>query len=137
MSTKKLPKILTLPNSILRQKSVEVEKFDQELKQLANNLTELLKLQKDPVGLGLSASQIGVLKRVFVVRAPTKIRPFINPVITRFSKKRVRFIAISPAKNSKVITWAWSPELSNMKSITLMAFYLLITFMPKMVGFIN
>lgn len=92
MSTNTLPNILTVPNPILRQKSAEVEKFDQDLKKLVTDLTDLLKLQIDPIGLGLSAPQIGVLKRIFVVRAPVRIKPFVNPKITRYSKKRTRYI---------------------------------------------
>ncbi len=89
---KKLPEILTIPAPILRQQSRKVEKFDQQLQELVKTLTQLLKIQKDPLGLGLSAPQIGVLKRVFVVRAPVKIKPFVNPEIVKFSKKKVAML---------------------------------------------
>lgn len=89
MNAKKKIKILTIPNPILRQKSQPIVKFDANLAELVSNLTTALKAQKDPLGLGLSAPQIGVLKRVFVVRmANNVIKPFINPEIIRFSKKK-------------------------------------------------
>lgn len=88
----RLPKIVTIPNPVLRRKSQPVDEFDTDLVNLINNLTELLKMQKDPIGLGISAPQIGVLKRVFVIRAPQKIKPFVNPIITHISKKRVKYI---------------------------------------------
>jgi len=52
----------------LRQVSKEVKSFDKNLDQLIIDLSETLEAQTDPPGLGISAPQIGVLKRVFVAK---------------------------------------------------------------------
>ena len=87
-------KILTIPSqeNDLRQKSKEVSVFDKSLDQLVNDLSQTLEAQTDPPGLGLSAPQIGVFKRVFVARVRNKIKGFINPKITKFSKKEIAFL---------------------------------------------
>lgn len=84
--------ILKTPDNSLRQKSKEVVSFDKPLASLISDLTETLISQTDPVGLGLSAVQIGVLKRVFVARVKNRIKHFVNPKITKFSKKDITFL---------------------------------------------
>ena len=86
--------ILTIPNqeNLLRQKSKEVTTFDKALAALIANLSDTLEAQTDPPGLGLSAPQIGILKRVFVARMRNKIKGFVNPKITKFSKKEIAFL---------------------------------------------
>src|SRR3989344_2153435 len=87
-------KVLTIPNDneSLRKKSQIVKSFDKNLKKLIADLTDTLEAQKDPTGLGLSAPQIGVLKRVFVARIRNRIKSFINPKILKFSKKEVAIL---------------------------------------------
>ena len=84
--------ILTAPNPQLRKKSQSVTAFDISLENLVIDLTETLDAQTNPPGLGLSAPQIGVLKRVFVARVRNKIKGFINPVIRKFSKKEIAYL---------------------------------------------
>src|SRR3990167_7708798 len=84
--------ILKVPENKLRQKSEEIVAFDKSLDGLIADLTETLVSQTDPVGLGLSAVQIGVLKRVFVARVKNRIRHFVNPKILKFSKKEITFL---------------------------------------------
>ncbi len=81
--------ILTIPNNKLRQVSEEVISFDKSLEKLINDLVETLQDQTDPPGLGLSAPQIGVAKRVFVAHVKNKIKAFINPKILKFSQKQI------------------------------------------------
>lgn len=85
-------KIVTLPNETLRVISDEVISFDHALRELIRNLTQTLESQTDPPGLGLSAVQIGVLKRVFVAKIRNKTRAFVNPKIIKFSKKEIAFL---------------------------------------------
>ena len=85
-------KILTLPDERLRQRSQEVKVFDKSLLNLIENLTDTLLDQKDPPGLGISAPQIGVFKRVFVGRIRGKPKAFVNPKILKFSKKMVTYL---------------------------------------------
>lgn len=87
-----IKKILTLPDPKLRQRSQEVTAFDQALSRLIDDLANTLEAQTDPPGLGISAVQIGSLKRVFVARIRNRIRPFINPKILKFSKKEVAIL---------------------------------------------
>ena len=84
--------ILTIPDNKLRQVSEEVISFDKSLEKLIEELTETMVAQIDPVGLGLSAPQIGVLKRVFVARVRNKIKAFVNPKILKFSKKEIAYL---------------------------------------------
>lgn len=97
--------IVTIPNPALRKKSVAVEKKElgnSEFKELLLDLSSALKTRDD--GVGLSAPQIAVNKRVFVVsgkvfdkdymsgKNKTSIKNlddqyFINPEITKASKK--------------------------------------------------
>lgn len=84
-----IKKILTLPDNQLRQKSTIVTSFDKTLENLISDLADTLISQTDPIGLGLSAPQINVFKRVFVARVRNKIKSFTNPKILKFSKKKV------------------------------------------------
>ena len=84
--------ILKVPDNKLRQKSDEVVTFDKSLEGLVTDLTNTLESQTDPIGLGLSAVQIGVLKRVFVARVKNRIKHFVNPKILKFSKKEITFL---------------------------------------------
>lgn len=83
--------ILTIPNNNieLRQVSKEVTTFDKSVENIVSDLIDTIEAQTDPVGLGLSAPQIGVFKRVFVARVRNKIKHFINPKILQFSKNKV------------------------------------------------
>jgi peptide deformylase len=57
-------KILTFPDPRLREVSQPVEKFDAELKTLAENMIETMYGAK---GIGLAAPQVGELKRLVVI----------------------------------------------------------------------
>ncbi|MFH1687406.1 MAG: peptide deformylase [bacterium] len=76
-------RIVTYGDPVLREKSEAVEIINQEIKDLVSDLADTLKKAK---GLGLSAVQIGVLKRVFIVDLSAlditeTVRVFINPEI--------------------------------------------------------
>ncbi len=76
-------KIVIYGDPILREVSQPVGEIDREVKDLVSDLTDTLKKVR---GLGLSAVQIGVLKRVFIVDlsaidAHDTLRVFINPEI--------------------------------------------------------
>lgn len=86
-----IKKILTIPgeNSLLRQRSKEVTTFDKSVQKTVLDLTDTMEAQTDPIGLGLSAPQIGVFKRIFIARVRNKIKHFINPKVLKFSKKEI------------------------------------------------
>ena len=84
--------ILTLPDKRLCQRSQGVTAFDKVLQNLVVDLTDTLISQTDPVGLGLSAPQIGVFRRVFVARIKRKVKAFVNPKILKFSQKEITYL---------------------------------------------
>ena len=59
-----LRKILTIPDSILRQKSLPVDKVNKEIKTL---MDDMLNTMYDAPGIGLAAIQIGIPKRIVVM----------------------------------------------------------------------
>jgi len=61
--------ILTAENPLLRQKSKKVSRFGDALKALVQDMFDTLHAAH---GVGLAASQIGVLERVFVVEIPAE-----------------------------------------------------------------
>ena len=78
-----LRKILTIPDSILRQKSLPVDKVNKEIKALMDDMLDTMYAAN---GIGLAAIQIGIPKRIIVMdisKGEEKKNPlyFVNPVI--------------------------------------------------------
>lgn len=69
-------------DEILRKKSREVEKVDEKIKQLLEDMIETMHKYN---GVGLAAVQVGVLKRVIVIDLydDNGIYKLINPVIIK------------------------------------------------------
>ncbi len=81
--------IVIEPNPILRKKSESLEKVDDELKKLLDDMIETMYAAP---GIGLAAVQIGILKRLIVIdvsKDNEKKSPLylINPEIISKSKK--------------------------------------------------
>ena len=57
-------KIIIEPDPILRQKSDKLEKVDDELRKLMDDMLETM---YSAPGIGLAAVQIGILKRLVVI----------------------------------------------------------------------
>ena len=81
-------KIVIEPDPILRKKSENLEKVDNDIRKL---LDEMLKTMYAAPGIGLAAVQIGILKRLVEIdisKEDQKKNPLflINPVITYKSK---------------------------------------------------
>jgi len=88
--------IITIPNPILNKKTQKIGEITEEVKGIAQDLLNTVKVAKDPEGAGLAATQIGVSKRICVVRNffedpsdPKEIKSddiiLINPKITNHS----------------------------------------------------
>jgi peptide deformylase len=60
-----LAQIRQYPDPVLRMQAREVEEFDEDLVRLVERMTRLM---TDANGVGLAATQVGVLRRVFVLR---------------------------------------------------------------------
>src|SRR3972149_9311857 len=61
-------KIVTNPNKILNQPTRKVAKFDDNLHRTVREMEEILRNQRNPEGVGLSANQVGLNLRLAVVR---------------------------------------------------------------------
>ena len=77
-------KIVSVPDPILRRKSEKLEKVDNELRNLMDDMLETMYAAP---GIGLAAVQIGILKRLIVIdtsRDNEKKTPLflVNPEIT-------------------------------------------------------
>lgn len=70
--------IRTDEDPILRKKSREVEKFDDRLFQLLDDMADTM---YDADGVGLAAVQVGVLRRVVIVDIGEGLVELINPEI--------------------------------------------------------
>lgn len=96
----KKTKILTLPNPILRQVAKEVGKMDENVQDIIERMK--FAIEKEDIGLGLAAPQIGESLRIITIRA-REIRDengkllqkeipliiLVNPKVTKFSKDKV------------------------------------------------
>ena len=69
---------------VLRMRASEVVEFDEELAQLVERMTGLM---HDAHGVGLAATQVGVVRRVFVFEHDGKDSVLVNPTITRLGKE--------------------------------------------------
>jgi len=83
-----LAQIRQYPDPVLRMKANDIEAFDEDLSRLIARLEALL---KDANGLGLAATQIGVLRRVFVFQPDpeTPAQALVNPRLTDGSEEKV------------------------------------------------
>ncbi len=73
-----LAQIRQYPDPVLRMRANEVDTFDEELARLAERMTALM---HDAHGVGLAATQVGVLRRVFVFNDGEEDRALVNPRI--------------------------------------------------------
>ncbi len=83
-----LAQIRQYPDPALRMRAHEIEDFDGDLGRLVARMEQLL---QDATGLGLAATQIGVLQRVFVFHADPEeeVIVLVNPRLADGSEERV------------------------------------------------
>ncbi|MDR0914528.1 MAG: peptide deformylase [Oscillospiraceae bacterium] len=74
--------IITNDLERLTKKSREVEKFDDRLAQLLDDLTDTL---RHSGGVGLAAPQVGILRRAVVIDIGQGLIELVNPKIAMFS----------------------------------------------------
>lgn len=85
-----LAQIRQYPDPVLRMQAREVEHFDDELEALAERMRALM---VDANGVGLAATQVGVLRRLFVFRRTKEEEPeeavaVVNPRLVAISDER-------------------------------------------------
>jgi peptide deformylase len=80
-----LAQIRQLPDTVLRMRANEVEQFDEDLARLADRMGRLM---QEARGVGLAATQVGVLQRLFVFRGEDAedVTAVVNPEITARSR---------------------------------------------------
>jgi len=79
--------IRTYGDPILREKSKDVEKIDDDIRGILDGMVETM---RDISGIGLAAPQVGINLRMFVVEAEEGIvRKVINPEFIEFSKHSI------------------------------------------------
>lgn len=84
-------KILTYPNSKLRQKSKPIKQFNGQLRVLAE---ELLKVMNNSLGVGISAVQVGKPIQLMIIGTPIEERGprttvMVNPVVNEARGKQL------------------------------------------------
>jgi len=79
-----LSQIRQYPDPVLRMQAREVEDFDDDLRRLAERMTQLM---RDASGVGLAATQVGIIRRVFVFQQDADSEPVavVNPVVVERS----------------------------------------------------
>lgn len=81
-----LRKIVQIGEPVLRKKSKKVEKIDEKIIQLLEDMADTM-YEED--GVGLAAPQVGILKRVVVVDIGDGIIELINPEIIETSGEQI------------------------------------------------
>ena len=79
--------IVVTPNKVLLEKAKPVKQFDAKLKKIISEMEDTLIATKDPIGVGLTAPQVGLSIRLFQMK-PTeksKVTTYINPEIINMS----------------------------------------------------
>jgi peptide deformylase len=79
-----LSRIRQYGDPALRMKARDVESYDADLERLVERMTQLM---HDAQGVGLAATQVGVLRRFFVFAHDGEDRVLVNPVITKRSNE--------------------------------------------------
>ena len=83
-----LAQIRQWPDPVLKMRAGEVEVFDDDLRRLTERMASLM---EDANGVGLAATQAGVVRRVFVFRREEQDEPIVavNPRIVDPSEERL------------------------------------------------
>lgn len=84
--------VVKAPNVRLRVETKPVKKITPGLLSTTKQMIKLTKTFKDPEGVGLASTQIGLEERFFVAKIGEEFVPFFNPEILSFTKAtKVRF----------------------------------------------
>jgi len=71
-------RLRVFPDPVLREETLDVSEFGEDLKDL---VAEMVRLMRENDGVGLAAPQAGVLQRIAVVLYEEKLHVLINPVL--------------------------------------------------------
>jgi len=118
-----LAQIRQYPDPVLRMQAREVESFDDDLTRLLERLEHLL---RDANGLGLAATQVGVLRRVFLFLPDPEQPPvaLVNPRLAASSDERtsddegclsLRGVVIPVERHERITIEGTDPEGNEVK----------------------
>ena len=79
-------KIRKIGDPVLRETSSNVEDIDKSVLGLVSDMLDTL---ENEGGVGLAAPQIGIAKRIIIVRYEDRVDTYINPEIEALENKRV------------------------------------------------
>jgi peptide deformylase len=79
-----LAQIRQYPDPVLRMRAREVTEFGDDLQNLVRRLRQLM---HDAQGVGLAATQVGILQRVFVFQHDDETLAVVNPVLSDLSEE--------------------------------------------------
>ena len=79
-------KVRKIGDPVLRETSNNVEKIDKPVLDLVSDMLDTL---EEEGGVGLAAPQIGITKRIILVRYEDKVETYINPEIEIIENKRI------------------------------------------------
>jgi len=113
-----LTQVRQYPDPVLRMQAREVESFDDDLASLVERMRHLL---RDANGIGLAATQVGVLRRVFLFLPDLEqdAVALVNPRIVESSDERVsddegclslQGVVVPVERNERVTVEASDPE---------------------------
>ena len=74
-------------DNFIRKRSKPVKVFDEKLWELLDDMHETLEAK---TGAGLSAVQVGILKRVFIININNMVIEFVNPTIIKQSGEQFK-----------------------------------------------
>ena len=106
-----LRKILTEEDGQLKKRSRKVEKFDDRLHQLIDDMRETL---ENAGGVGLAAPQVGILRRVVVLldvnKEPEEVVELVNPEVieTRDEERMIEGCLSVPGRWGYVTRPTWA-----------------------------
>src|ERR671922_2074294 len=83
-----LAQVRQYPDTVLRMEARDVEEVDDSVRTLVERMTRLM---QEARGVGLAATQVGILRRVLVYQAGEDgpVRALVNPVLASSSDARV------------------------------------------------
>lgn len=79
-------KVRKIGDPVLRETSSNIGKIDKPVLDLVSDMLDTL---EEEGGVGLAAPQIGITKRIILVRYEDKIETYINPEIEIIENKRI------------------------------------------------
>src|SRR5690349_24750332 len=98
--------IVTSPNKILTTKAEAITEINEDIQKLAADLLDTLNHTRNPEGAGLAANQIGVAKRICIVRQ------FFPGPHDRYTKEDLILINPKIISKSKETDLDWEACLS-------------------------